>query len=172
MQALLFIYSSNARTLDNMSSFVAKDHRIGHLTLTQNFNLVLNEACMPLTNFKGSMMYHNTQAECWGNSKRLEGKESWSNEIFFRGNSTWALVLEGRLGFQQAKNGLGDKVAKAFSPGQQYLGWASGAGMLRVTNGSWKTGRAYPVQTFGARQFCYWRAAPCTVGCLAATSCQ
>lgn len=147
MQALLFIYSSNARTLDNMSSFVAKDHRIGHLTLTQNFHLVLNEACMPLTNFKGSMMYHNTQAECWGNSKRLEGKESWSNEIFFRGNSTWALVLEGRLGFQQAKNGLGDKVAKAFSPGQQYLGWASGAGMLRVTNGSWKTGRAYPVQT-------------------------
>lgn len=98
MQALLFIYSSNARTLDNMSSFVAEDHRIDHLTLTQNFHLVLNEACMPLTNFKGSMMYHNTQAECWGNSKRLEGKESWSNEMFFRGDSTWALVLEGRLG--------------------------------------------------------------------------
>ena len=147
MQALLLIYSSNARTLDNMSSFVARDHRVDLLTLTQSFHSVLNEACMPLTNYKGYMTYHNTQAKCWGNSKRLEGKESWSNEIFFRGDSTWALVLEGRLGFQQAKNGLGDNVAKAFSSGQQYLGWASGAGMLRVTNGSWRTGRAHPVQT-------------------------
>ena len=49
MQALLFIYSSKARTLDNMSSFVAKDHRIGHVTLTKYFHFVLNEACMPLT---------------------------------------------------------------------------------------------------------------------------
>lgn len=88
MQALLLIYSSNARTLDNMSSFVAKDHRIDLLTLTQRFHLVLNEACMPLTNYKGYMTNRNTQAKCWGNSKRLEGKESWSNEIFFRGDST------------------------------------------------------------------------------------
>ena len=60
------------------------------------------------------MMCHNTQAKCWGNSKRLEDKLAGVTGKYLLEEMALELSLRGQMGFKQAKDGLGAKVAETF----------------------------------------------------------
>lgn len=69
---------------------------------------------MDATSYKGRMMCHNTLAKCWGTSKRLEVKLAGVMRKYLLEEMALELSLRGQVGFKQAKDGLGAKVAETF----------------------------------------------------------